>query len=125
MAGHRYVVSGDPAIARDTVYTVLQGQGFTLTPTSEWTARAERGSQSASIALGAFSGKSMRHVKLEITCQGDPQNNLVVTLVQGTSGWSGGLIGKSQADSVYSDVYNVVGSAFQNAGVLVSGGALK
>jgi len=35
---------------------------------------------------------------------------------------SGGLIGMSQAKAIYSDIYNAVGAAFQNAGVLISGG---
>jgi len=120
MAGRRFVVSGDPIVARNTIYSVLQGQGFTISPTSDWSARAERGSQGASIAFGAFAGKAGRHVILNITCAGDGQGNLAVTLEQGTSGWSGGLIGKGQADSLYSDVYTVVESAFRGAGVLLA-----
>jgi len=120
MAGRRLVVCGDPVLARNTVYSVLQGQGFTITPTSEWSAQAERGSQGASIALGAFAGKSGRHVKLDVSCIGDGQGNLVISLVQGTSGWSGGLIGKGQADAIYDGIYNIVESSFRGAGVLLA-----
>ena len=120
MKGHKFVVSGDPAMARNTVYTTLENQGFTVTPIDDWSADAERGSSGASIMLGAFAGKKGRHVKLQITCQTSPEG-VVITLVQGTSGVSGGLIGVSQASALYSDIYGTVGTAFQNAGVLISG----
>jgi len=122
MAGHRFVVSGDPRRAMETVLVTLRGQGFEVTQTGEWAAQAERGSKGASIALGAFAGKSGRHVKLDISCMSDGQGNLVIALDQGTSGWSGGLIGKGQAEELYTEVYNSVGTAFYSAGVLLSGG---
>jgi len=120
MKGHRYVVGGDPSMARDTVYAALANQGFTLTQTDAWSADAERGSSGASVALGAFAGKKGRHVKLRVTCSSGPEG-VIITLLQGTSGASGGLIGVSQANSIYSEIYNAVGAAFQNAGVLISG----
>ncbi len=121
MKGHKFVVSGDPAIARNTVYSALENQGFTLTQIDDWSANAERGSSGASIMLGAFAGKKGRHVKLNVTCQ-TTSEGVVITLTQGTSGFSGGLIGMGQASALYSDIYNAVGSAFQGAGVLISGG---
>ncbi|HBU11933.1 MAG TPA: hypothetical protein DEB31_04175 [Clostridiales bacterium] len=71
--------------------------------------------------LGAFAGKKGRHVKLHVTCQASPDGS-VITLTQGTSGMSGGLIGMDQAAALYTDVYNAVGQAFLHAGVLLSGG---
>ena len=121
MAGHRFVISGDPAVARNTVYSVLESQGFKLNQIDDWSARAERGSAWASIALGALAGKAGRHVIVDIKCQSTPEE-FVITLTQGTSGVSGGLIGVSQANKLYSDIYNTVGAAFQNAGILISGG---
>ena len=123
MKGHRFLVSGDPSIARNTVYSNLESQGFTLTQIDAWSADAERGSSGASVVLGAFAGKKGRHVKLRVTCATAPEG-IVITLVQGTSGVSGGLIGVSQAAALYSDIYGAVGSAFQSAGVLISGGSL-
>ena len=123
MAGHKFIVSGDAFAARDTVYSVLTNQGFSVAQIDDWSARAERGSAGASIALGALAGKQGRHVKLNISCQSSP-DGLVISLTQGTSGVSGGLIGMSQAEKIYSDIYNTVGAAFQNAGVLVSGGKI-
>ena len=122
MAGHRFVVGGDSAMARNTVYTALQNQGFTLTPIDDWSAKAERGSKGASIWLGALAGKSGRHVILNTMCQLAPDGTTIITLTQGTSGVSGGIIGVDQASQLYSDIYNAVGAAFQNAGVLISGG---
>ena len=123
MKGHRFVVSGDPAMARNTVYTALENQGFTLTHVDDWSADAQRGSSGASVLLGAFAGKKGRHVKLRVSCQSSPEGT-VITLIQGTSGASGGLIGVSQASGLYSDIYDAVGLTFQNAGVLVSNGNL-
>ena len=120
MKGHKFVVSGDPSMARDTVYAALESQGFTLTPIDDWSAHAERGSSGASVFLGAFAGKQGRHVKLRISCQTAPEG-LVIILEQGTSGASGGLIGASQAKAIYTDVYNAIGTTFQNAGTFVSG----
>ena len=124
MKGHCFSVSGDPAAARDIVYGVLTDQGFTLTKTDEWSADAERGSSGKSIVLGAFAGKKGRHVKLQITCQPNSEG-AVITLTEGTSGLSGGLIGKSQANTIYTGIYDAVSAAFQNAGVQASGDPFK
>ena len=121
MKGHRFIVNGDPVMARNTVYSALESQGFTLTHIDDWSADAQRGSSGASIMLGAFAGKKGRHVKLLVTCQTSPEGT-VITLTQGTSGASGGIIGVNQANALYSEIYNAVGSVFQGAGVLVSGG---
>jgi len=115
-----FVVSGDATMARETVYTSLGNQGFTVTQTGPWSAHAERGSKGGSIALGALAGKSGRHVVLDIACQATPDGNLAISLAQGASGMSGGVIGMQQAKSIYEGVYNAVGATFQNAGVLVS-----
>ena len=123
MKGHMFVVGGDPAMARNTVYAALESQGFTMTHIDDWSADAERGSSGASVLLGAFAGKKGRHVKLRVSCQSAPEGT-VITLMQGTSGVSGGLIGMNQASSLYSDIYNAVGLTFQNAGVLISNGNL-
>jgi len=124
MKGYQFIVSGDSAIARNTVYSALENQGFKLTQIDDWSAAAERGSSGASIFLGALAGKKGRHVKLHVSCQSAPEGT-IITLTQGTSGFSGGLIGMSQASAIYSDIYNAVGATFQNAGVLVSGSNLK
>ena len=121
MKGHQFIVSGDPAMARNTVYAALTSQGFTITPIDDWSANAERGSAGASIAFGAFAGQKGRHVKLNVSCQSTPYGFAII-LTQGTSGMSGGLIGMKQAENIYGDIYNTVGAAFQNAGILVSGG---
>ena len=110
-------------MARNTVYATLENQGFALTHIDDWSADAERGSSGASVILGAFAGKKGRHVKLRVSCQSAPEGT-VITLMQGTSGASGGLIGVRQASALYSDIYNVVSLTFQNAGVLISSGNL-
>jgi hypothetical protein len=124
MAGYGFTVSGNAATARDTVYQVLQGQGFTVTPKDEWSAFAERGGQGVSVVLGAFAGKKGRHVKLDISCASDGQGNAFIQLVQGTSGISGGLIGKSQADSIYNETYGLIAQAFQSSSILLAHGKM-
>ena len=123
MAGYTYLVSGDPSMARNTVYTALESQGFKLTQTDDWSAIAERGSAGASIWLGALAGKQGRHVILKVTCGTSPEG-VVITLIQETSGASGGIIGVSQAADIYADIYNAVGLAFDGAHVLISSSKL-
>ena len=124
MKGYCFSVGGDPAAARDIVYGILTDQGFTLTRTDEWSADAERGSSGQSIILGALAGKKGRKVKLQIRCQSNSEGS-VITLVQGTSGVSGGLIGMSQAKKIYTGIYDAIGAAFGSAGILISGNLLK
>jgi len=122
MSGHAFVVCGDQTVARETMYSALENQGFTVTKTDEWSARAERGSKGASIAFGALAGTKRRHVTFDITCTSDEQGNLIISLLEGTSGISGGIIGMDQAQSIYSDIYAAIGTTFQSAGVLVAAG---
>lgn len=62
MKGYKFVIGGDPAMARNTVYATLENQGFALTHIDDWSADAERGSSGASVIFGAFAGKKGRHV---------------------------------------------------------------
>ena len=119
MAGYSFIVSGDQVLARDTVYSVLGAQGFTVTQLDAWSARAERGSQVASLVMGAFAGKKGRHLKLMVTCGADQSGNLIINLQQETSGASGGLIGTKQASEAYTEVYEVLRNTYSSAGVLL------
>jgi hypothetical protein len=120
MSGYQFVVSGDHTLARDTVFAVLQNQGFKVTATDEWSAEAERGSAAVSLVLGAFAGKKGRHIKLSIRFGSDQIGNLTVVLNELTSGASGGLIGAKQATTIYGDIYSEIRQAYQNAGVLLA-----
>jgi len=125
MPGFRFVVTGDYPSASNTAGEVLQSQGYTLEPTGDFSFRAERGSKGGSIALGAFSGKSGRHVILDAVGTSDSDGNIALTLTEGTNGMSGGLIGMKQAKGVYKDAYDALGAAFQTSGTFVSGAAFK
>lgn len=120
MAGYRLVASGSPEAAKDTLFGALQNQGFTVDQTGEWTAKADRGSQGASVMLGAFAGKKGRHLTLMISCYTSEDGNLIIDLGQGTSGMSGGLIGMSQAKKAYQETYAALYTTFQSAGILVN-----
>ena len=102
------------------VYRVLGDQGFTLTKIDDWTADAERGSLGKSLAIGAFAGKKGRHVKMQIISQ-SVQDGFTISLIQGSSGFSGGVVGVNQANSIYNDIYDAIKAALQNAGVSASG----
>jgi len=125
MAGYKFVVSGDLEAAKGVIAETLQTQGFTMQPTGDWSVRAERGSQGASVVLGAFAGKSGRHLILDIGYASGDDGNFVIALTQSTSGMSGGLIGMSQAKKAYNEIYVLLASAFQSAGTYVVGEAVK
>jgi len=107
-------------VARDTVYSILGNLGFAVTQQDSWSARAERGSKGASIVLGAFAGKSGRHVILDVTFVTTPEGYLEATFTEQTSGMSGGLIGMNQAKKIYAEIYDSVGMTLQNSGMLIS-----
>ena len=125
MAGYKLVVSGDHEAARGVMIEAMQGQGFSMEPTGDWSARAERGSKGASVALGALAGKSGRHLILDIACSPSDDGNFTIMLTQSTSGMSGGLIGMNQAKKAYNEVYESLTAAFQSAGTFVAGEAVK
>lgn len=124
MAGFKLALSGDYATIQKTVAEALQAQGFQTEVTGEWTARAERGSKGGSIVFGAFTGKSGRHIIIDIAFSTEGDGNVAVTLTEGTSGMSGGLIGMKQAKDSYREVYDTLSNTFKAAGVYVSGGKI-
>ena len=124
MKGQSFLVNGDSAATRDIVYNVLTDQGYSLIKIDDWSAEAEKGSSGKSIVLGAFAGKKGRHVKLRVVCQSKPEG-FTISLIQGTSGFSGGLIGVSQANKIYAGIFNDIGTSLQNAGVLISSNPLE
>jgi len=120
MAGMQFVVSGDSMAARNFVLGVFQQQQWRVELKGDWAATAEHGSKTASYVGGAFAGKSGRHVILNIAVSVDPQGNTVIGLSEGASGFSGGLIGVSQARDVYQAIYDNIGAALSAAGIYVA-----
>jgi len=118
------LVNGDSAATRDIVYGVLTEQGYSLVKIDDWSAEAEKGSSGKSIVLGAFAGKKGRHVKLRVVCQSKSEG-FTISLIQGTNGLSGGLIGVSQANKIYATIFNDINAALRNAGVLISSNPLE
>jgi|GEM_PF-769825 len=124
MKGHSFLVNGDRAAARDIVYGTLTGQGYSLIRIDDWSAEAEKGSSGKSIVLGAFAGKKGRHVKLRVVCQSKSEG-FTISLIQGTSGFSGGLIGVSQANKIYASIFDDIRTVLQTSGILVSSNPLE
>ena len=119
-AGMQFVVSGNGMAARDLVLGVFQQHQWRVALQSDWVATAEHGSKAASVWGGAFAGKGGRHVVLNISVTTDPQGNTMVSLIEGTSGFSGGAIGVTQAKAVYQEMYDSIGMALSNAGIFVA-----
>ena len=119
-AGMQFVVSGDLVGARDFVLGVFQQHQWRVSLKGDWEAKAEHGSKGGSFWGGAFVGKKGRYVQLTITVSSDPQGNAVVNLIEGSSGFSGGVIGITQAKEVYQSMYDAVGLALTNAGKFVA-----
>jgi len=120
MAGMQFIVSGNSVEARDLVLSVFHQNHWSVTLKSDWEATAEHGSKAASILVGAFAGKSGRHVILNISISVDTYGYTVITLITGTSGASGGAIGVSQANNIYKKMYENIGVALSSAGIYVS-----
>ena len=119
-AGMQFVVSGNSIAARDLVLGVFQQQQWRVTLKGDWEATAEHGNKAASIWGGAFAGKEGRHVVLNITFSTDPQGNTVINLFEVTGGFSGGIVGVTQAREVYQAIYDNVGMALSTAGIYVA-----
>ena len=118
-AGMQFVVSGDKMAARNIVLGVFQQHQWRAELKNDWEGTVEHGSKSASFWGGAFAGKGGRHVILNLTVSPSPDGNTMITLIEATSGISGGVIGVTQAKEVYQVMYNHVGMALSNAGIHV------
>jgi hypothetical protein len=113
-----FFVSGDPLVARNTLDGILAQLGFSTQYSDAWTGVAERGSKGATIAVGAFSGKS-QHMRVHIKLATDPNGNTAITVVSGTTGLAAGVIGTSRAARAYTEVFDSLGATFHHAGVLL------
>ena len=120
MAGHRYVVTGDPEVARDTIYSALQADGFTVTWKSDWSAIAERRVKGDSLMLALVSGKEGRHLTLDIIARSIGED-WIFTLTHGTSG----LLTKNQDISSFGDIHLKVATALHRAGLLIDGSSFE
>lgn len=93
----------DPAAARDLALQVFTQNGFTATPTSEYSVTVERGSKSATMLLGAFSGKK-QHIRYDLQVMAAPDApGAIVRIVKGTTGAAAGAIGVSRANKAYQE----------------------
>ena len=117
--GMQFLVSGNSMSARDLVLNVFHFNQWRITLNGDWHATAERGDAASSIIGGAFAGKDGRHVILQIMVSLDPQGYTVISLIETTSGISGGVIGMNQAKAVYQELYDCIGMALTNAGIFL------
>jgi len=101
MADEDIITTADPVTARDLAYQAFAQHGFTITPTSDFSATVERGSKSATVLAGAFSGKKNQHVRYEVSVMAGPESGAVVRMVSTTTGAAAGLIGVARARKLY------------------------
>ena len=116
----QFVVSGSSVSARDFVLDIFQRNQWRVNLISDWAATAEHGDAAGSIFGGAFVGVDGRHVVFNITFSLDPQGYTLISLLETTSGLSGGAIGVSQAKTIYQSMYDNVGIALTNAGIFIA-----
>ena len=116
----QFIVSGNSMAARDFVLGVFQQHQWRVTLKNDWEATAEHGNKAASFWGGAWAGKDGRHVVLNMKVSMDPHGNTAITLNEGTSGFSGGVIGVAQANDVYQTMFNNIGMALTGAGLYLA-----
>lgn len=120
MAEHyvEFVLRGDPARARATVVQELEGLGFRLSWSDEWTAVAERGSQVANAIVGALA----QYFRVGVRIMSVDQGQSILRLDRLTSGWLGGAVGASRTKKQMARLRDDLWKAFYEAGVLVNVG---
>jgi len=116
--GHTLVIAGDPDQARDAVHRALIDQGFTVSPGDAGQSTAERGSRSASVMLGSLTDPKRRYLHVTIAGQAGEDGDAIVTLTAGTTGWSGGIAAKTQAEEAYRGVFARVAESLREADLL-------
>ena len=119
-AGMQFVAAGDSLMARDVVLGVFTRNQWRINMKGDWEGTAEHGSRAASFWGGAFAGKGGRHVLLNIKVAQTPDGNTMIELIEGKSGFSGGIIGVTQAKEVYQEMYDNVGVALTAAGLFIA-----
>lgn len=114
----QFVVAGEPYASFRFAVDALAAQGFAVTSQPDhYRVVMEYGSEGATIALGAFSGKK-QHLRVFLSAVGHGEY-LAVYLEPDTTGMMAGLIGVSRAKRAYESIARTLATAYQQQGLLV------
>ncbi len=111
------VVTGDPARAKATAAAALEGRGFRLRWTDEWSGTAEKGNRALNLIAGALA--QYFKVGIAVTSAAEPGQS-IVRLSTLSSGWAGGVLGASRTKRNLAGLRDELTAAFQRAGVLIA-----
>lgn len=109
--------AGNGPAVLSTIGSALSSLGYSITPHADgWGARAEVGSAAARAFAGGFARRNI--VDYRVT-QGDAPGTTAAVITPGMTGMGGGLIGMNKAKKEMASIQQTVGTALQQAGLLV------
>lgn len=105
----------DATTVLNTALGALQSFGYTITPTDQWSGRAEVGSSSGRALGGGFSRRMIVDYRI---AAGADQSSTQMVITPAMTGWSGGLMGVSKAKKEMESIWTTVGGALHSAGLM-------
>ncbi len=112
-----FLTGPDASAVLGVLQEVLTSQGYRITPDeSGWAGRAEVGSKSARVFAGGFARRMILDYALT---QSEHPGTLRLVITPASSGWSGGAIGASKADTEMTNVSSQVHMWLAQRGLLV------
>ncbi|HEY3141788.1 MAG TPA: hypothetical protein VGJ86_11700 [Acidimicrobiales bacterium] len=117
MSSIDFMVTGDVARAKATAVNALEGKGFRLAWSDEWTATAEKGNKVANLVVGGFAQYIKMGLEVRSTPVGDQS---LIRLIRSTKGYMGGAIGVMKTNKNSARLRDELAAVFQQAGVLVN-----
>lgn len=118
MSAYEFVVTGDPAVAKQTAVNALEAQQFVMRWDQDWSGRAIRGTKLKATLLGALAP----YIEIGINVMALDVGVSAIRLDQLTSGWFSGVFGVRKTDKAFATVREGLEHTFGHAGVLVTHG---
>jgi len=112
-----FTVTGDVERAKATAVDALQGKGFRITWSDQWTATAEKGNKVANAIIGGFA----QYIKMGLEVRSTPTpDQSLIRLVPASKGYMGGALGVMKTKKNSARLREELSAVFQHAGVLVN-----
>jgi hypothetical protein len=114
-----FTVTGDVERAKATAVDALQGKGFRLSWSDEWTATAEKGNKVANLVIGGFA----QYIKMGLEVRSAPTaGQALIRLIPASKGYMGGALGVMKTRKTSAKLREELTVVFNEAGVLVDVG---
>lgn len=116
-----FVLSGDPAAAKQVALGATAQQGFAAVARDDWNFDLTRGSNGLTIAFGALAGKSF-YLRFQLGFSSDAGGHLIARISRDTAGSAlrGGVLGADRANTAFQQVADAIGAATTQAGIFVA-----